>query len=86
MQGLLACSTMLPTLGIVVVGLRFYARSTQKAKLKIDDWLQIPSLVSHESHPEDKIFDMLSYFFLGRRYLPFTVSDKFKCWFQFQQF
>lgn len=44
-QGILACSTVLPALGIAVVGLRFYTRIQQKARLEFDDWGQIPALV-----------------------------------------
>ncbi|KAF4635034.1 hypothetical protein G7Y89_g3062 [Cudoniella acicularis] len=44
-QGIIACNTILPVLGIVVVGLRFHVRSTQKVALKVDDWLQIPALL-----------------------------------------
>ena len=44
-EGILACSTVLPPLGIVVVGLRFHARLGQKAELRFDDWAQIPALV-----------------------------------------
>ncbi|KAF7889887.1 uncharacterized protein EAF02_002302 [Botrytis sinoallii] len=44
-QGVIACNTILPVLGIAAVGLRFYVRSQQKVALKIDDWLQIPALV-----------------------------------------
>lgn len=44
-NGLLACSTVLPALGLIVVGLRFYARSSRKANFSFDDWAQIPALV-----------------------------------------
>lgn len=34
----------------IVVGLRFYTRAIQKAKIGIDDWLILPALVSIPSH------------------------------------
>ena len=45
-QGILACSTVLPALGIIIVSLRFYVRSKQKADFQFDDWAQVPVLVS----------------------------------------
>ena len=45
-EGILACSTILPALGIGVVGLRLHTRLRQKSELKFDDWAQIPALVS----------------------------------------
>jgi len=36
-------STTLPVLGLVLVGLRFFSRRLQKARLWIDDWLMIPA-------------------------------------------
>ena len=44
-EGILACSIVLPILSIATVGLRFHARSVQKANLKFDDWAQVPALV-----------------------------------------
>ena len=36
---------VLPAVGILVVALRFYVRSTQKWAVGIDDWLMLPALV-----------------------------------------
>jgi hypothetical protein len=43
---IIAASTVLPVLGIIVVGLRFQARVQDKVKIGIDDWLIVPGLVS----------------------------------------
>lgn len=45
-NGIYAVSTVLPVLCVVVVGLRFHARSKQNTGLQFDDWAQIPALVS----------------------------------------
>ena len=44
-EGILACSTVVPALCIVVVVVRFHMRSKQKAQMAFDDWAQIPALV-----------------------------------------
>lgn len=41
----LAAGIVFPLLGIIVVALRFYTRSTQKASYQLDDWLTLPALV-----------------------------------------
>ena len=46
----LAAGIVLPILGIVFVGLRFYTRMLQKASFGIDDWLTVPALVSPIYH------------------------------------
>ncbi|MCJ1312724.1 hypothetical protein MMC25_006400 [Agyrium rufum] len=43
-SSLIAISVVLPTLGLLAVGLRFYARSQQTAKLMLDDWLTVPAV------------------------------------------
>jgi hypothetical protein len=45
-EGLLALSTATLAISTIAVGLRFYARTVQKAGLKIDDWIMIPTIVS----------------------------------------
>ena len=42
----IAAAALLPFLGIVLVGLRFYSRIKNKAGLGVDDWLIVPALVS----------------------------------------
>ncbi|KAL8782484.1 MAG: hypothetical protein Q9195_009633 [Heterodermia aff. obscurata] len=44
-EGMYICGTLLPTLGAVVVGLRFYTRTKLKVELRFDDWAQIPALI-----------------------------------------
>jgi len=46
----LAAGAIFLTLCPIVVGLRFYTRAIQKAKIGIDDWLILPALVSIPSH------------------------------------
>lgn len=41
----LASGIIFPVLGIIVVALRFYTRSTQKVSYQLDDWLILPALV-----------------------------------------
>ena len=41
----IAAAALLPSLGIVLVGLRFYVRIKTKAGLGADDWLTVPALV-----------------------------------------
>ena len=36
---------LLPALGTIIVGLRFYVRRTQKCTIGADDWLMLPALV-----------------------------------------
>ena len=43
---ILAAGIVLPVLGILLVGLRFYTRILQKSFIGIDDWLTLPALVS----------------------------------------
>lgn len=45
-EGILACSTVVPALCVLVVGLRFHIRYKQKVETGFDDWAQIPALVS----------------------------------------
>ena len=42
----IAAAALLPFLGVVLVGLRFYSRIKNKAGLGADDWLILPALVS----------------------------------------
>ena len=42
----IAAAALLPFLGIVLVGLRFYSRIKNKVGLGADDWLIVPALVS----------------------------------------
>ena len=42
----LAAGIAFPVLCIIVVSLRFYARSGQKARYGLDDWLSLFALVS----------------------------------------
>lgn len=42
----IAAAAILPFLGIVLVGLRFYNRIRQKAGIGADDWLIVPATVS----------------------------------------
>ena len=42
---MIAASTVLPALSIIIVALRFYVRKTQRAQIGIDDWLILPGLV-----------------------------------------
>ena len=44
--GLTCAGAILPALSIVIVGLRFYARRQQRVKIKIDDVMTLPALVS----------------------------------------
>ena len=46
--GVIAAGAILPALGIVAVGLRFYCRRKQAGGLQTDDWLSVPGLVSIE--------------------------------------
>ena len=48
-QGLTALSGTLLGLSTIAVSLRFYARRTQKASLRSDDWIMIPCLVSRDN-------------------------------------
>ena len=40
-----AVSIILPSLGVMFVILRFYARVRQKCSIGIDDWMMLPALV-----------------------------------------
>ena len=40
-----AVSTILPSLGIIFVLLRFYTRVQQKWSIGVDDWMMLPALV-----------------------------------------
>ena len=40
-----AAGAVLPALGTIIVGLRFYARRNQKCTIGADDWLMLPALV-----------------------------------------
>jgi hypothetical protein len=74
--GAIACNTILPCLGIIVVGLRFHVRTSQKASFRIDDWLQIPVLVSYLVRYIWKLFpDTTSFFSLEWRLRHFMVWD-----------
>ncbi|CAD6579535.1 MAG: hypothetical protein ASARMPREDX12_009284 [Alectoria sarmentosa] len=42
---MIALGTVFPSLGIIVVALRFRARQLQKSNLGMDDWLMIPALI-----------------------------------------
>ena len=46
-RSIIASSATLSSLCIVAVSMRFWARSLQRAKLSVDDWLMLPALVSH---------------------------------------
>ena len=41
----LAAGAVFPAVAIIIVGLRFWTRSRQKANFGADDWLMIPALV-----------------------------------------
>ena len=47
--GLIALSCVLPVLSAVTVGLRFWLHARQQSRLKFDDWLMLPALVSPDS-------------------------------------
>ena len=42
----ISAAALLPFLGVILVGLRFYVRIKHKAGLGADDWLSIPALVN----------------------------------------
>lgn len=43
---MLSASAVLPSLCILVVGLRFYTRRIQRLDLRLDDWLAMAALVT----------------------------------------
>lgn len=43
---IIAAGTVLPTLGVIIVALRFYNRRRSSAGIGLDDWLVLPALVS----------------------------------------
>ena len=45
-SGLLALSTVVPSICVAIVALRFELRRTQKSPIKADDWIMLPALVS----------------------------------------
>ena len=51
-SGLTALSSTLLGLSTLAIGLRFYARRVQKVPLKMDDWINIPCLVSATSRAD----------------------------------
>lgn len=42
---LVAVGVIMPVLGIVTVGLRFYTRKKMRCPISVNDWLLIPALV-----------------------------------------
>ncbi|MCJ1312463.1 hypothetical protein MMC25_006137 [Agyrium rufum] len=53
---IIAVGAVFPVLCTIAVGLRFYTRHVQKARLMADDWLTIPTLVNR---PDTRIFEAL---------------------------
>ena len=45
-QAFITVGVLVPALSVLLVGIRFFIRRWQKAKLMADDWLLIPALVS----------------------------------------
>ena len=42
----ITCSTLFIPAASLLMGLRFYTRHTQKARIGVDDWLMVPAFVS----------------------------------------